>query len=174
MKRIIFAALCSSVITLGACASRPGYAPASSSTAAGYSDQMIARDRYRVHYTGTRSMSSAEVQDYALMRAAQLTLEQGGAWFEVVDANTDANARNRYSIETDFGPDYAVQRSCGLLGCTTTVVPVMTRTQRESVETRTVYEHSMEIVIGSGPKLAGSPRVYDAKDTFSTLNSRLG
>jgi hypothetical protein len=172
MKRIFLA---SAMLALAACASNPGYSRASSPTAAGYSEQMIEGNRWRVRYTGTSRMTSAQVQDYALMRAAQLTLERGGDWFEVAASGTDANSKNRYAIETDFGPDYALHRSCGLLGCTTQAVPVMVRRERETVETRTVYEHSMEIVIGSGAQHAdGSPRTYDAKETFTTLQAQLG
>jgi hypothetical protein len=168
-----FILLASMTLALAGCASGPGYAPAKSASAAGYSERMIEKHRWRVHYTGTTAMSSIEVQDYALMRAAQLTLERGADWFEIVDSDTDANAKNRYSTETGFSHDYAVQRSCGLLGCTSQAVPVTTRVEREIVQTRVAYEHSMEIVIGSGQHFATAARIYDAKDTFGTLKARL-
>jgi hypothetical protein len=174
MKRIVLSLVISAVIGLGACASSPGYRAAPNTTAAGYSEQMIDSNHWRVRYTGTTRMTSADVQDYALMRAAQLTLEKGGQWFQVVSSDTDADLRTRSSIETDFGPDYAVRRSCGLLGCTTEAVPVISRTQVERVETRKVYEHVLEIMIGHGGKIAGAPRVYDASQTFQNLNARLG
>jgi hypothetical protein len=108
------------------------------------------------------------------MRAAQLTLEKGGQWFQVVSSDTDTDLKTRTSIETDFGPEYAVRRSCGLLGCTTEAVPVMMRTERETVETRKVYEHVLEIMMGHGEKLAGGPRIYDAGQTYQNLHDRLG
>jgi hypothetical protein len=108
------------------------------------------------------------------MRAAQLTLERGEDWFEVVKSDTNADSKRRYSIETDFGPDYYIHRSCGLVGCTTRAVPVMVRTQREAVEDRTIYEHSMEIVMGSGAKRAGSEHIYNARETFASLQAQLG
>jgi hypothetical protein len=46
--------------------------------------------------------------------------------------------------------------------------------QRETVEERTVYEHSMEIVMGSGARRAGASRSYDAKETFNTLKTQIG
>jgi flavin-binding protein dodecin len=172
MKRILLA---SAMLALAACASNPGYSRASSPAAAGYSEQIIEKDRWRVRYTGTSRMTSAQVQDYALMRAAQLTLERGADWFEVVNSDTDANSKRRYSIETDFGPDYAVYRSCGLVGCTTRAAPVIARMERETVEQRTVFEHSMEIVMGSGAKRAnGSARSYDARETYGSLNAQIG
>ncbi|MEZ6028779.1 MAG: hypothetical protein R3C46_03415 [Hyphomonadaceae bacterium] len=172
MRTLAIAAY-TAILMLGACASAPAYSPASSPMAMGYSDQRIEDDRWRVTYRGDTTMSSGDVQDYALMRAAQVTLEHGGDWFEVVTADTDADAKRRYSTETDYHTDYAVQRSCGLLGCTNKLVPVMTRTEREVADTRTVYEHAVEFRIGKGAKLDGSPRIYDAHDTFSTLQARL-
>jgi hypothetical protein len=174
MKGILLSLAVSAAIGLGACASTPGYRAAPNSAAAGYSEQLIDSNHWRVRYTGTTRMTSADVQDYALMRAAQLTLEKGGQWFQVVSSDTDSDLKTRTSIETDFGPEYAVRRSCGLLGCTTEAVPVMWRTQVESTETRKVYEHVLEIMMGHGEKVAGSPRVYDASQTFQNLRQRLG
>lgn len=172
MKRVVLAA---TVLALAACSSAPGYSRASSPASPGYSEQIIEKDRWRVRYTGTSSMTSSQVQDYALMRAAQLTLERGEDWFEVVNSDTNADSKRRHSIETDFGPDYYLHRSCGLLGCTTRAEPVFHRTHKETVEDRTVYEHSMEIVMGSGPKRAGgSARVYNAKEAFDSLRSQFG
>jgi hypothetical protein len=162
------------VLAVSACASGPAYQPAASATATGYSEQRIENDRWRVRYTGTSRMSSAQVQDYALMRAAEVTLANGGQWFEVVNADTDKDLRHRSSIETDFGTDYVLTRQCGVLGCTTRAVPVIVRAERETIETRTVYEHVLEIITGTGVKRAGSDRVYDARDTFQNLQARLG
>jgi len=47
------------------------------------------------------------------------------------------------------------------------------REQVERVDTRIVYEHWMEIVVGSGAPTA-SPAVYDAQEPFNTLKSRIG
>lgn len=174
MNRILFASAISAVLTLGACASVPAYSPAQSANGAGYSDQRIENDRFRVTYRGAPRMSSAEVQDYALMRAAQLTLDNGGAWFEIINADTDADAKRRYNTEYGYDTQYVVQRSCGITGCSNRLVPVTVRTEYETVEMRTIYEHAMEIRIGHGPKLAGAPMVYDARDTFSTISARLG
>jgi hypothetical protein len=174
MKHVLFAAICSGVMTLAACATTPAYGPAPSNRSAGYSDQRIENDRWRVTYRGDTRMRSAEVQDFALMRAAEITMNSGAQWFEVLDSDTDADPRRRYSIETDFGTDYVYTRNCSVLGCTVQAVPVLTRVERERVDTRTVYEHTMEIRAGSGPRPGDSSRVYNARDTFANLSSRLG
>ncbi len=172
MRKIIIGAF-SALFIVGACASEPDYAPVANADAVGYSDQRIETDRWRVSYRGD-TKSSADVQDYALMRAAQLTLENGGDWFEIVTADTDADAKRRYSTQTDYESRFAVQQSRGLLGCSSRLVPVMTRTERDVVDTRTLYEHAIEFRVGRGEARAGSPSIYDAQDTFSTLKARLG
>ena len=174
MKRIIFAAALSAAITLAACASGPVYAPAQSMDGIGYTDQRIENDRFRVTFRGGTRMSSAEVQDYALMRAAQVTLENGADWFEIVTADTDADAKRRYNVETDYDTRFVVHRSCGVAGCSSRLVPITVRTDYETVELRTVYEHVIEIRTGRGAKAPGSPSVYDARDTFNTISARLG
>ncbi len=43
------------------------------------------------------------------------------------------------------------------------------RTEIETVEeTRKVYEHSMEILMGYGAKVEGAARAYDAGETYRT------
>jgi hypothetical protein len=174
MKRTIFAAALSAALTLAACASSPAYSPAQSANGVGYADQRIENDRFRISYRGAPRMNSADVQDYALMRAAEVTLANGGDWFEVVTADTDADAKRRYNIESDYDTRFVVHRSCSVAGCTSRLVPVTVRTEYETVEMRTIYEHVMEIRIGSGAKLAGAPKIYDARDTFGTISARLG
>jgi len=171
--RKLFIGAYTALLVLGACASGPAYAPAANANAVGYADQRIEDNRWRVTYRGNTKMSSAQVQDYALMRAAQLTLENGGDWFEVITADTDADAKRRYSTETDYQTQYVVQRSCGVLGCTSRLVPVLARTERDVVETRTIYEHAIEIRVAKGWKPVGAPDAYDAQDTFNTLRGRL-
>lgn len=157
---------------LAACAGAPPYQAAASASSSGYSEQVIEADRYRVRFTGKAGMEKSTVQDYALMRAAELTAENGHDWFEVVNRDNDADVRVRRDIETDFGPDYAVTRSCGLLGCTTEARPVLTRSQTETVSTRTIHETVLEIVMGDGAA-SGEAGVYDAGDTLATLRARL-
>ncbi len=168
--KVMFGAL---ALTLAACAASPPYQPAANASASGYSEQAIEADRYRVRYTGRAGMEKSRVQDYALLRAAELTTQNGRDWFEVVNRDNDEDVRVRRDLETDFGPDYVVTRSCGLLGCTTQAEPVVTRTQKETVSTRIIHETVLEIVMGEGEPLEGAAGVYDADDTLATLRARL-
>lgn len=174
MKHVFFASMVSAVLTLGACASAPAYSPAQSANGVGYTDQRIESDRFRVTYRGGPGMSSADVQDYALMRAAEVTLQTGGDWFEIITADTDADAKRRYDTQFGYDTRLVPYRSCGVVGCSTRFVPVTVRTEYETVETRTVYEQTMEFRTGQGAKRSGAPSIYDARDTFSTISARKG
>ncbi|MEZ5939011.1 MAG: hypothetical protein R3C52_12475 [Hyphomonadaceae bacterium] len=162
------------MIGLAACASSPSYRPAATDASSGYAETKIENDRFRVTYRGKPNMSVKTVQDYALMRAAELTLQEGGEWFEVVSRNTEADKKTRTSIDTDFGPDYTVTRSCGLLGCTARATPVLAKTETATRETTTLFEHTMEIRIGEGDTLAGGASHYNARETLKNLRAKLG
>jgi hypothetical protein len=55
----------------------------------GYSDQQIESDRYRVKFAGNTATPRETVEDYALYRAAELTLETGKDYFKVVSKEVE-------------------------------------------------------------------------------------
>jgi hypothetical protein len=86
MKQLIFAA----ALVASACATAPTpYAPAESDRAKGYSELAIESDRYRVSYKGD---DADQARSYALLRAAEITLENGADWFRIVDAYTEVDS----------------------------------------------------------------------------------
>ncbi len=72
---------------LAACASTPAYGPASRSGAAGFTSQAIESGRYQITYTDTDPLRA---RNFALLRAAEITLMDGKDWFEIVGGYTDA------------------------------------------------------------------------------------
>jgi hypothetical protein len=54
----------------------------------GYSEQQIEENRYRISFAGNSATSRQTVEDYLLYRAAELTVQTGHDWFEVVDRDT--------------------------------------------------------------------------------------
>lgn len=160
---------------LAACASQPDYRPASAAGGEGYSSQQIESNRYRVSYTGDEHQSAQTVRDYALLRAAELTMEEGGDWFEVLRSETAGDTETRTRFENrGFETRTAYRTDCGLLGCTTRAEPVTTFGGTDRVEeTQTVFDHSMEIVIHEGEKPAGNPAAYHAAETAANLRASL-
>lgn len=70
---------------LGACVSTPLYKPQANSGSAGYSEQQLDQNQYRVTFTGTRSTSRDRVEDGLMLRAAEVTKSSGFSHFLVDD-----------------------------------------------------------------------------------------
>ncbi len=166
ITRIVIIAL---FLTLGACASKPSYVPAAGPGEHGHSSRKIGDDRYRVNFNGSRRTSYEEARDYALLRAAELTLAEGYAWFQVVDRET-ATTESR-EPRTSFGYErgYVVERNCGLLSCSSTVHPATySRLGFDSHRRETRHSHSLEIVMGKG-EMPEDGHYYDAKEVVRTM-----
>ncbi|KMT65906.1 CC0125/CC1285 family lipoprotein [Catenovulum maritimum] len=109
-----------SFILLAGCAAKSEYKPANNS-GYGYQESLINADRYRVQFK-TRGDDRAKVADFALLRAAELTVQQGYDWFIVVSKETVVNkAEQRPNISASRGVN--ATRECGLLGCKTSYRP---------------------------------------------------
>jgi hypothetical protein len=168
---IAFRALAAAcVLGLAGCASTPDYVPADDVDDFGHYSTKLGDDRYRIVYTGGRSTGLNTTRDYALMRAAELTLADGYDWFEVVDRET-VTIRD-HEPETGFGVEraYYVERNCGLLSCSRSVQPWTTTRLRMDIDrSQTKHSHMLEIVMGKGeiPEHGGS--YYDADTVAAAL-----
>ena len=85
-KMILRGAGLAAILALGACATNVPYGPAASATAKGYMVQPIENNRIRIT---NRDNTMEHAQSRALRRAAEVTLEQGDDWFQIVTAFTD-------------------------------------------------------------------------------------
>lgn len=92
-------------LCLTACASLAPYGPQQSASGQGFSEQRIESDRFRVTYRGVGA--PGPVADMALLRAAQLTTEQGFDWFIVtqryVDGRPDSAGGMRPTLSVGYG-----------------------------------------------------------------------
>lgn len=61
----------------------------------GFKETQLGPDLFRVSFTGNSYTSQEKVQDYALLRAAELTLESGARYFAVVSSK-DQSKSNTY------------------------------------------------------------------------------
>ena len=86
-------------VTLAACTTPTAYVPASGSDQGlGYSDQRLAQNRYRVTFNGNSATKRATVENYLLLRAAEVTRDAGYSWFEFDTRDTQAKT----TYHTDF------------------------------------------------------------------------
>lgn len=150
---------------LAACASTPSYAPAASAGAAGYSERQIENDRFFVTYRADGA-SPEQLQDFALLRAADITLERGREWFWVDRRSLDGEAtrRNGPSIGIGVGTGSWGRRGGVSVGMGTSVPLGGTR--------ETANAATVEIRLGSGPK-PDDPNAYDARSVGASVRARL-
>ena len=146
------------VLTLVACETGPEpYKAATGNQARGYQDLQIESNRFRVAY---RSEDARTAHDYALLRAAELTLAQGADWFRVVNAYSEGRAPERGG-----NTSVSVGGSTGSYGSSVGVgVGIGVGGGRVSGDA----ERVLEILTGTGPA-PDDPAVYDAAEVQGSL-----
>jgi hypothetical protein len=78
---------------LAGCMTPAAYAPRRPGEIAGYTDRELAPGRWRVTFTGNSVTPREMVEDYLLLRAAEVTLAEGGTHFIFDTRDTRANTR---------------------------------------------------------------------------------
>ena len=154
------ALIATAALTLAACAGMAPYGQATSPTSQGYSEQRIEQDRYRITYRGVGDQ--ARVADYALLRAADLTIANGYDWFEITqrwtDGRPDSAGGLRPSVSIGAGSSrYGGYSSSGV------GVGVGLNFSAPS-PTATV----LEVRLGRGP-MPERPYVYDAREVAPNI-----
>ena len=163
MKRLILPAL--AVLSLSACETpQPmAYQPVAGPRSVGYFEQRIEPGRYRINFHGAPGAPRAQVEDYALRRAADLALADGYDWFRVYEraVSWDRGGEGpRVGLSVggmSFGRRSAVGGGVGTafnLGGG----PALTAT--------------LEVTMGKGPRPPG-PDVYDARGVRESVGARI-
>jgi hypothetical protein len=99
---------CAAVLALSACApASPYYGPKQPGETVGYTDVQLDQNRYRVTYTGNSATDRETVENFLLMRAAQVTVQSGYTNFLFDTRDTKAKT-SYYSNFTGWpgGPGY--------------------------------------------------------------------
>ena len=167
MKRAILTGLVT--LALSGCASSPDYRPAGHG-ASGYREQMLEANRYRIEYR-TDTTEIGKAQDYALLRAAELTLENGYPTFVIVSRSTDVAREERSAPEFGLEESVSYSRSCGLLSCRTTATPTYETFITDAPIARHTATAWLEIVMSSAPS-DGSPNSYMAASVSRSIPRR--
>ncbi|WP_027329032.1 CC0125/CC1285 family lipoprotein [Marinimicrobium agarilyticum] len=162
MKKPIVALMM--VLLISACAAPKVYQPASDG-GYGYRESQIADNRYRVSFK-MRGDTQFEAMDYALLRAAELTLMADYDWFVVADRHVDGEKREP-STGVNASRTREVERHCGLLGCTTSSRPSTTYGAEISSGNRAESEVILEIRLGKGVR----PTEVDSYDALEVRNN---
>jgi hypothetical protein len=160
MKPLLALALSAALLSACATAAPTLYAPQTAPRGAGYSEYRLEAGRYRVTFQGNPGAPVNQVSDYALLRAAELTLRDGYDWFRVADRMTQSTGQGGGGSSLSIGGGsggYGRGGGVGLgLGTSFNLGP------------GPAVSSSMEVVFGKGAK----PRdgdVYDARDIVRTV-----
>lgn len=167
--------LITALFSLAACASSPRYVPADNDSDYGHYSHKISENRYRVNFNGNRHTELQETRDYALLRAAELTLARDYEWFQVVDRETATTETVGYEPRTGFSYQRAwiEERNCGLVGCSRTVRPATYTTWHVGSERPSEkHSHSIEIVMGKD-EVPEDGNYYDARAVVNSIYDRI-
>src|SRR5277367_4278564 len=95
MVRLSMLASLAVLALLAACTTPAPYAPRAPGESTGYTDREITSNRYRVTFTGNSATPRETVENYLLLRAAEVSLAAGSPsfMFDTRDTRTDT----RYS-----------------------------------------------------------------------------
>jgi hypothetical protein len=99
MKTMLLLAAGALALSTTACATGPEFRPLKGGV--GYSDTQLQADKYQVSFAGDSSTPRDKVEQFLLLRAAQLTLANGFDQFVVVSQATDKSTEYR---TFGFGP----------------------------------------------------------------------
>lgn len=158
MRILLPAKILLALLLLAACATQPVYSPAQHPDEPGYWETRLTENRYRVSFVGQSGTSSDQVKNYALLRAAELTMGAGYDWFQVVDRETQERSRSnepRVSIGVGTG--------CYPFGCRVIGSRWYTGASVHSWPYQDRHRTSIEILMGKG-KPEDPNSVYSAEE----------
>ncbi len=148
---------------LAGCATEPPYfGPAGPDHPTGYTDQQIDQNRFRVSYQGSSQTPRVTVENFLLLRAAQVALQAGYPYFEF--DTRDTKTKTTYFSTFTGWPGWGGYGRYGWYGWdgpggydNSATVPI------------TRYEAYAEIVLLSDSQGRGDPHALDAKSVVSHL-----
>lgn len=164
-------------LALAACATATPYQPAGfNGQRGGYAEQRLEQNRFRVTFAGNSVTSREQVEMSLLLRSAELTAENGFDWFATVNRATDRDTRFVGSPDpfysSRYGPYWGPSWRYYRRGYWS---PWDRWGGMNDFDVRQIdrYEANAEIVMGRGPKPAGDPNAFDARDVIQNLGPRV-
>ena len=148
------------LLGLVACSSAPTpYQAATNSF--GYREQQLESNRYRVSFAGNSATAVNAVEDYALYRAAELTVAGGHDYFRVVDRNTESRSSGVGGPQLGVGVGSGGSGSGLGIGLSTFLGGAGGYAED--------YMVTLDILTFSGEKPAGETDAYDAHELLRRL-----
>lgn len=166
------AALGAASLVLASCATQPIYRPREEGGRIGYTDERISENRARVSFSGSTTTGRRVVEDYLLLRAAEVTLNAGYESFVFDDKNTETE-RSYYRNSFDqFGdwPYWQRTRFGGWYYSNWIYDDPFGRDPFDrGITTTTRYSAYAEIVMLHAAQLGREPRAISAREVINRL-----
>jgi hypothetical protein len=187
MKSLQGLALAAALAALTACATGSPYRPATSNGGYGYTDQRLEENRFRLSFNGSGATDRADVEDYLLYRAAELTLASGYDYFVIDNRATDARTQTyaeptfgRFGPSYGFGPRfgrpyYPYYANWTYFAPRWGWRPYYDPFWDDPITLRQVtrFRANAEVLLFKGPKPAENPRAFDARDVQTNLRDKV-
>jgi len=141
----------------------------------GYTDQQLESDRYRVKFEGNSATPRETVEDYALYRAAELTLQTGNDYFKVVSKEVEPVIGSVRGVTPGFGigvgggsGDFGIGVSTGFGGgrpdySYVTYLDIIVYEGEKPEDDREAYV-AFDVIDRLQPAVAGAAEVGEAVD----------
>ena len=160
-------------LTVAACATPTPYGPMQPGRAGGYAEQRLEANRFRVAFAGNSVTSREQVEMSLLLRAAELTVQEGFDWFATVERATDRDTRYVGGRDPFYDPYYRGWNPYWRFyrgGSWSRFDPYWNDINVRQIDR---FEATSEIVMGRGPKPAGDPNAFDARDVIANIAPRV-
>lgn len=150
-------------LVLAACAATPTpYQVAGDN--GGYSEQQLESDRYRVTFEGNSATPRETVEDFALFRAAELTLKTGNDYFKVVSKEVEPVIGSVRGVSPGIG--IGIGGGTGNIGIGVSSIFGGGRADYS-------YVTYLDIVVYKGEKPEDDREAYAAFDVIERLKSKV-
>jgi hypothetical protein len=162
-----YAAIAFCLVTVAACQTPTPYKAAMTQNDDGYTTQPIEANRFRISFRGNSLTARQTVDTYMLYRAAEVTLQNGGDYFVVVNKDVDKNtAYENYGddLAWGWGGGWGWRHGFGGPGFGPGFGGGMDYSRPVNS-----YDAIADIVTYRGPKPAGDPNAYDAREVLKAI-----
>jgi len=159
-------------LVLAGCASGSLYRPKGAVDGIGYADEQITLTHYHVSFSGNRDTPRAQVEDYLLRRAAEITVQAGYTHFAFNGRTTEADTQyyvsgDSWSPGTGLGFGLGRRHPERSEYFSNWAFPAYWSPDQAAPLTR--YTASSEIVMLTPDQAAQSPAALSARDILNRL-----
>jgi hypothetical protein len=184
LRSLALTAALAAGLGLAACETATPYQPLTkgSAVSGGFTNQQLDADHFRVTFQGNSLTDRETVETYLLYRAAEVTVDHGFDWFEMVDRHTDKDKKTYVDSDPFYGPGYAYGywrpywgyygSGYGWRGWDPFWGQPFWGDQTQ-ISTVQKFKAVAEIAVGHGPKPAGDPRAFDAHAVMANLGPKI-